>query len=457
MAKIKKRYVCQNCGYVSPKWLGKCAECGEWNTMVEELEMPKNRSKALPSRERGVFNKPKRLAEIDDEQIKRYPVGNEEFARVLGGGLVPGGVVLLGGDPGIGKSTILLQLAEAMGSQGQKVLYISGEESEQQLKMRAVRMHVMSDHVLFLSEINVPYIRETIIEMSPDLVIIDSIQTMYSPEITSAPGSVSQIRENANSLIQIAKKDGISMVFVGHVTKEGSLAGPRILEHMVDTVLYFEGEKYQSYRMLRAVKNRFGSTNELGIFEMTGQGLASVKNPSKMMLLSRPENTCGSAVVPCMEGSRPLLIELQGLVTPSGFSNPRRMAKGLDYNRVVLLIAIMEKRLGIDMQKADAYVNVIGGMKIDEPAVDLAVAAVLFSSFKDFEIAKDLMLFGEVGLTGEVRTVQNADRRLSEGKKLGFKKCILPKGNMPKKEPENIQLFPVDNIAKAFHILTAFN
>ena len=457
MAKIKKRYVCQNCGYVSPKWMGKCGECGEWNTMVEEMEMPKNRSKAFSSRERGVFNNPKCLTEIEEEQIRRYPVGNEELSRVLGGGLVPGSVVLLGGDPGIGKSTILLQLAEALGSQEKKVLYISGEESEQQLKMRAVRMRVMSEHVLFLSEINVPYIRETIISMSPDLVIIDSIQTMYSPEITSAPGSVSQIRENANALIQIAKKDGISMVFVGHVTKEGSLAGPRLLEHMVDTVLYFEGEKYQSYRMLRAVKNRFGSTNELGIFEMTGEGLVSVKNPSKMMLLSRPENTCGSAVVPCMEGSRPILIELQGLVTPSGFSNPRRMAKGLDYNRIVLLIAIMEKRLGIDMQKADAYVNVIGGMKIDEPAVDLAVAAVLFSSFKDFEIAKDLMLFGEVGLTGEVRTIQYAERRLSEGEKLGFKKCILPKGNMPKKEPKNMQLFPVDNIAKAFHVLTALN
>ena len=456
LAKIKKHFVCQNCGYVSPKWMGKCVECGEWNTMVEELEMPKNKSKALPSRERGVFNKPKRLTEIDEEQTRRYPVGNEELARVLGGGLVPGGVVLLGGDPGIGKSTILLQLAEAMGSRRQKVLYISGEESEQQLKMRAVRMQVTSENVLFLSEINVPYIRETIIAMKPELVIIDSIQTMYSPEISSAPGSVSQIRENANALIQIAKKDGISMVFVGHVTKEGSLAGPRILEHMVDTVLYFEGEKYQSYRMLRAVKNRFGSTNELGIFEMTGEGLASVKNPSKMMLLSRPENTCGSAVVPCMEGSRPILIELQGLVSPSGFSNPRRMAKGLDYNRVVLLIAIMEKRLGIDMQKADAYVNVIGGMKIDEPAVDLAVAAVLFSSFKDFEIPKDLMLFGEVGLTGEVRTVQNADRRLTEGEKLGFKRCILPKGNLPKKEPAEMKLFPVDNIAKAFHMLTTF-
>ncbi|MEG0076177.1 MAG: DNA repair protein RadA [Eubacterium sp.] len=452
MAKIKKRFVCQNCGYTTPKWMGRCTECGEWNSFVEELDMPTPQTKTN-TLERAVYSKPKRIEEIIPQKEDRYKTNNKELDRVLGGGIVPGGLILLGGDPGIGKSTILLQTTENLGNQGLKILYISGEESEQQLKMRAVRMKIKSPNLYFLSEINIPYITETILSEKPDLVIIDSIQTMYSPNITSAPGSVSQIRENANALMQIAKKDGIAMVLVGHVTKDGNIAGPRVLEHMVDTVLYFEGEKYHTYRILRGVKNRFGSTNEIGIFEMTQDGLQEVANPSEMMLSSRPKNTCGSVVVPCMEGTRPLLVELQGLVSQSGFGTPRRMATGMDYNRMVLLIAIMEKRLGLAMQSMDAYINVVGGMKIDEPALDLAVISVLYSSFRNFEIPEEMMIIGEVGLTGEVRNIQHIDKRLKEGAKLGFKKCILPKSNTRGLEDFGLELFPVDNIAKALNIL----
>lgn len=453
MPKIKKKFVCQNCGYTTPKWMGRCTECGAWNTFVEELDMPEETTGRAGQIEKHTYTKPKRLKEIRPQREDRYKTGNKELDRVLGGGVVPGGVMLLGGDPGIGKSTLLLQTTEGLGRQGLKVLYISGEESEQQLKMRAVRMKVSSENIFFLSEINVPYITDTILREKPDMVIIDSIQTMYSPAITSAPGSVSQIRENTNALIQIAKKDNIAMIFVGHVTKEGNIAGPRVLEHMVDTVLYFEGEKYHTYRILRGVKNRFGATNEIGIFEMAQEGLKEVKNPSEMMLSSRPKNTCGSVVVPCMEGSRPLLIELQGLVSETSFGTPRRMATGMDYNRMVLLIAIMEKRLGIAMQHLDAYINVVGGMKIDEPALDLPALSVLYSSFRNFEIPEDMLIIGEVGLTGEVRGVQHVESRLKEGAKLGFAKCILPKGNVRNIETSGLKLYPVDSIQAALNIL----
>lgn len=461
MAKLRTKYVCRHCGHVVPKWMGRCPQCGQWNTFEEEVEAPAARGGSVAARrERGNYTRPKKLSQITSKWEGRIATHNAELDRVLGGGIVRGGVMLLGGDPGIGKSTILLQTAESLGRQGLKVLYISGEESEEQLKMRAERMQVTSENAFFLSEINVPYIRETILAEQPDLVVIDSIQTMYSPEITSASGSVSQIRENANALIQVAKKDGIAMFLVGHVTKEGNLAGPRILEHMVDTVLYFEGEKYHAYRMLRAVKNRFGSTNELGVFEMTDTGLAQVKNPSEMMLMSRPENTCGSVVVPTLEGSRPLLVELQGLVCESGFANPRRMATGLDYNRMVLLIAVMEKRLGVRLQNMDAYLNVVGGMKIDEPATDLAAVAALYSSFRDFEVPPDWLIMGEVGLTGEVRNIQNAEKRVQEGGKLGFSACILPRSNaerlkksMKRSGALPLKLYPVDNIAMALNLL----
>ncbi|MGL6292766.1 DNA repair protein RadA [Eubacterium aggregans] len=454
MAKIKKRFVCQNCGYATPKWMGKCTECGEWNSFVEEVEMPAPTAVGKNQNlERGVYAKPVRLKDISTQKEDRYRTNNSELDRVLGGGIVPGGLILLGGDPGIGKSTLLLQTTENFGDQGLKVLYISGEESEQQLKMRSVRMKVSSDNVYFLSEINIHYITDLIIKTQPDLVIIDSIQTMYSPNITSAPGSVSQIRENANALMQIAKKDGIAMILVGHVTKEGNIAGPRVLEHMVDTVLYFEGEKYHSYRMLRGVKNRFGSTNEIGIFEMTQEGLAEVKNPSEMMLLSRPKNTCGSVVVPSIEGTRPILIELQGLVSQTSFATARRMATGMDYNRMVLLIAIMEKRLDIQLQGLDAYINVVGGMKVDEPALDLAVVSVLYSSFRNFEIPADLMVLGEVGLTGEVRNIQHVEKRIIEGGKLGFKRCVLPRGNCKGMDDMGVELMPVTNISQALNLL----
>ncbi|MGV8905581.1 MAG: DNA repair protein RadA [Acetobacterium sp.] len=452
MAKKKSIFVCQNCGHESPKWMGKCSECGEWNTMVEELDFSKSGTKEN-TRERGIYSKPKALADISYIGDKRYITKNDELDRVLGGGIVPGGMILLGGDPGIGKSTILLQTTESLGNQGYKVLYISGEESEQQLKMRGERMNVKSENIFFLSEINIPYILKIILDERPDIVVIDSIQTMYSPDISSAPGSVSQIRENTGALMQLAKKDNISIILVGHVTKDGSIAGPRVLEHMVDTVLYFEGEKYHTYRILRGVKNRFGSTNEIGIFEMTENGLQPVANPSEMMLDSRPINTCGSVVVPCMEGTRPLLIELQGLVSPSGFGNPRRMSTGMDYNRMVLLMAIMEKRLGIQMQTVDAYINVVGGIKIDEPALDLGVVAVLYSSLRDFQIPGDLMILGEVGLTGEVRNIQHMDKRLMEGKKLGFKRCIIPKGNQKGLSLAGMEIIPVDNIRAALDVL----
>ena len=456
MAKTKTQYICSNCGHVVPKWMGRCSQCGAWNTFEEAVETPRLSEKSVQTgRERGVYNKPRRLSEISSKQENRLTTKNEELDRVLGGGIVRGGVALLGGDPGIGKSTLLLQMTENVASQNYKVLYISGEESEQQIKMRADRMHIQSDCAFFLSEINMTYIRQTVVKEKPNLVIIDSIQTMYNPEITSAPGSVTQIRENANALIQIAKKDGISMFFVGHVTKEGNLAGPRVLEHMVDTVLYFEGEKYHAYRMLRAVKNRFGSTNELGIFEMTDQGLLPVQNPSGTMLVSRPQNTCGSVVVPIVEGTRPLLVELQGLVSSSDYANPRRMATGFDYNRMILLVAIMEKRMGLNMKQMDAYINIVGGIRIDEPAADLAVCCALYSSYHDFEIPRDMLIIGEVGLTGEVRNIQDVDKRLTEGKKLGFTRCILPKSNEKaiEKVGKTLTLYPVDNIAQAFHAL----
>ena len=450
MAKRKTSFVCQNCGYEASKWMGKCPECGEWNSLVEEMSVPQSK---ISGRERGVYSKPKAIKDISYIGEKRYPTKNSELDRVLGGGIVPGGMILLGGDPGIGKSTLLLQITQDLGNQGLKILYISGEESEHQLKMRGERMKVQSDNLFFMAEINVPYILEIILEGKPDIVIIDSIQTMYSPEITSAPGSVSQIRENTGALMQVAKKDNIAMILVGHVTKDGSIAGPRVLEHMVDTVLYFEGEKYHSYRILRGVKNRFGSTNEIGIFEMTQTGLKIVDNPSEMMLDSRAKYTCGSVVVPCLEGTRPLLIELQGLVSPSGFGNPRRMATGMDHNRMVLLIAIMEKRLGLELQNFDAYINVVGGIKIDEPALDLGVAAVLYSSLRNFEIPNDLMILGEVGLTGEVRTVQHMEKRLMEGQKLGFKRCIIPTGNQRGLDAKAMEVLPVDNIRSAFDLI----
>ncbi len=447
--KTTKRFVCQQCGYVSPKWMGKCPECNEWNSFIEEVETKKSGRRVRST------TKTQRLSDIKNVDVKRVKTGSGELDRVLGGGIVPGALVLLGGDPGIGKSTLLLQVAEGIANQNRNIIYISGEESVEQLKIRANRMGVKSDNLSFLAETNIDIIEDVILAEKPETVVIDSIQTMYNPELSSTPGTVSQVRDATNRLMKLAKNNNITILLVGHVTKEGNLAGPRILEHMVDTVLYFEGERYHSYRILRATKNRFGATNEVGLFEMSDTGLEQVKNPSEIMLASRPSNTCGSVVTPSIEGSRPLLLELQGLVSDSNYSNVRRMATGYDFNRMILLIAILEKRLGISLKDMDCYSNIVGGIRCDEPALDLAVVFALYSSFLNREIPRDLVVFGEVGLTGEVREVQNATDRVKEAVRLGFKKCVLPVGNMKqfKKNRPNMEFFPVENIAQALSIL----
>lgn len=453
--KVKSKFVCQNCGYSTPRWMGFCPDCGEYNTFVEEVEQTTKKN----SKTKKVTVKTQKLSEIQNVSLKRSKTGSEEFDRVLGGGIVPGALILLGGDPGIGKSTLLLQTAENIAKSGKKVLYVSGEESVEQLKIRANRMNVTSEKIDFLSETNIDSIQLLAQNEKPDILIIDSIQTMYSPEISSTPGSVSQVRESTNALMSLAKQDNISILLVGHVTKEGNLAGPRILEHMVDTVLYFEGEKYHSYRILRATKNRFGATNEVGMFEMSDDGLNQVTNPSEAMLASRPEKTSGSVVIPSIEGTRPLLLELQGLVSETSYPSARRMAIGYDLNRMILLIAILEKRLGISLKEMDCYSNIVGGLKSFEPALDLAVVFVLYSSFCDIEIPPDMIVFGEVGLTGEVRQVQDAEKRIKEAYKLGFRKCVLPIGNMKQlsKNKPDMEYFPVDNISQALNILKLKN
>lgn len=459
MAKAKVQFVCKECGFVSPKWMGKCSECGAWNSFEEETAVPA--SKPVRSPEHGKYAKPRRLSEIEYTKETRMTTSDPELDRVLGGGIVAGSMVLLGGAPGIGKSTLLLQSVENLGASGKKVLYVSGEESEKQLKMRASRMNVKSDNLLFMSEINIPHILRTVSEVRPDVLIVDSIQTMYAPEIASAPGSVTQIRDNTNALLQMAKKENIAVLLVGHVTKEGNLAGPKILEHMVDTVLYFEGDRFHAYRILRAVKNRFGSTDEIGIFEMAPSGLLPVKNPSEAMMKTRPKNTIGSVVIPVMEGSRPLLIELQGLAADTSYGTPRRMATGMDYNRLVLLIAVLEKRLGISLQDQDCYINIVGGIKAYEPATDLGTIAALYSSLRNFEIPSNLVIFGEVGLTGEVRSVQYAEQRLIEAARLGFTAAIIPKNAVNAKKLDEktreqlkgIEIYPVENIAQALGLL----
>lgn len=465
MAKIKTKFVCRECGYESPKWMGRCTECGAWNSFEEEAAPKKAASPSAKSPEYGTYAKPKKLKDIVFETERRVSTLDEEFDRVLGGGIVPGSMILLGGDPGIGKSTLLLQSVDNIGKSGKKVLYVSGEESEKQLKMRAERMKVTSDNLYFMSEINIPHILDTVERERPDILVIDSIQTMYSPDLASAPGSVTQIRDNTALLLQMAKKENIAVILVGHVTKGGSLAGPRMLEHMVDTVLYFEGDRFHAFRILRGVKNRFGSTNEIGIFEMAPSGLLPVQNPSEEMMKSRPKNTTGSVVLPVIEGTRPLLIELQALVTKSSFATGRRMATGMDYNRLVLLLAVLEKRLGLSLQDQDAYVNIVGGIKAVEPAMDLGIIASLYSSYQEIEIPEDMIIFGEVGLTGEVRNVQYAENRLKEAQRLGFKRCILPKGSInPKKldrataeEIRGIERYPVENISQALGILERIN
>ena len=424
MAKGKTTvFFCQSCGYESPKWLGQCPGCREWNTFAEEIIEKKSAGKV--QRERAAAG-PVCLSSIETKEEERITTRFPELDRVLGGGIVPGSLVLVGGDPGIGKSTLLLQVCQKLAADGHSVLYISGEESLKQIKLRAARIGSFSDKLQLLCETNLDLIRETIRQHKPEVVIIDSIQTMYNEDVGSAPGSVSQVRESTSVLMQLAKGLGISIFIVGHVTKEGTVAGPRVLEHMVDTVLYFEGDRHASYRILRGVKNRFGSTNEIGVFEMRENGLSEVENSSEFMLNGRPEAASGSVVACSMEGTRPILLEIQALVCHSTLAMPRRTATGMDYNRVNLLLAVLEKRLNLKLSSADVYVNIAGGIRISEPAIDLGVVMAVVSSYKDKPIDEKVLAFGEVGLSGEVRAVSQAAQRVQEAKKLGFTTVILP-------------------------------
>lgn len=455
MAKSKTVYFCKECGFESPKWMGQCPACKEWNTFVEEPVIKREKSGGAGLSRRTPAAKPAFLNEISLDDGDRIPTGFEELDRVLGDGIVAGSLVLVGGDPGIGKSTLLLQVCRNIAAAGKKVLYISGEESLKQIKLRANRIGQVTGDLRFLCETNLEAIEESIREEKPDMVVIDSIQTMYREEISSAPGSVSQVRESTNLLMQLAKGLGIAVFIVGHVTKEGVVAGPRVLEHMVDTVLYFEGDRSAAYRILRGVKNRFGSTNEIGVFEMEEKGLRQVKNPSEFMLNGRPEDASGAVVACSMEGTRPILVEVQALVTTTNFGMPRRTAAGTDYNRVNLLMAVLEKRCRYEMSRYDAYVNIAGGMKMNEPALDLAIVMALISSLKDKPVSPGTIIFGEVGLSGEVRAVSQAEQRVNEAVKLGFDTCILPEICLEKiKRTDKIRLIGVKNLREAIGAIT---
>lgn len=455
MAKIKTKYVCQSCGYENPKWLGKCPECMKWNTFVEEIE-----DKSSKSNHRETFvidkssQKPVNINSITIKHEERFSSGINELNRVLGGGIVRGSLVLVGGDPGIGKSTLLLQVSESVAQSGKKVLYISGEESESQIKMRAERLNAKSENLFIMAENNLNIIEHNLEGFDPDLIILDSIQTVFTPDIASAPGTVSQIKEGTSRFMRISKKMGISTFVVGHVTKEGALAGPKIMEHMVDTVLYFEGERYNTYRLIRAVKNRFGSTNELGVFEMSEKGLQELENPSKALISEKPENASGSVIVSTVEGTRPMLLELQALVSPTSFGIPRRTATGIDFNRVNLLLAVLEKRAGMQIQNQDVYLNIVGGIKINEPSMDLGVILAVSSGFRNIPISGEVAVTGEVGLTGEIRGVSYIEKRISECRKLGFKKIIIPKSNYEAvKDVKGIEIWPVENVRQAINMV----
>jgi DNA repair protein RadA/Sms len=449
MSKPKTKFCCQECGYESAKWMGKCPSCQSWNSMVEEVETVV-RTQGMNSSFTRTKEKAIPIIHIESNSEPRVLTNNKELNRVLGGGIVPGSLILVGGDPGIGKSTLLLQTSQALTEAQQKVLYISGEESIKQIKLRADRLNADSPLLYVLCETNLELIEEAIREIQPDFMVIDSIQTVYHPGIASAPGTVAQVRECTGHFMRIAKGQGIATVLVGHVTKEGAIAGPRLLEHMVDCVLYFEGERHHSYRLLRAVKNRFGSTNEIGIFEMQESGLVEVSNPSELFLSERPLGVAGSTVVASMEGTRPVLVEIQALVSSTNFPSPRRMATGVDHNRLSLIIAVLEKRMGMFLQNQDAYLNVAGGVKLDEPAVDLAIAISIASSFRDQATKPYDVVFGEIGLTGEVRGVSRIDQRVKEAEKLGFRRVIMPekslKGWTP---PGGMEIIGVNTVSEA--------
>ena len=455
MLKNKKTvYFCQECGYESAKWMGQCPACKAWNTFVEEtVSSKKSSSGSIKTTQKKT--EPVVLKDISLSSDERQSCGIGELDRVLGGGIVPGSLVLVGGDPGIGKSTLLLQVCRNLSSQGISVLYISGEESLRQIKLRADRLGTFNDKLKLLCETNLENIREIIERTKPDVAVVDSIQTMFHEDISSAPGSVSQVRESTNVLMQIAKGMGVSIFIVGHVTKEGNVAGPRVLEHMVDTVLYFEGDRHASYRILRAVKNRFGSTNEIGVFEMMESGLQEVPNPSAMLLEGRPLNVSGTCVTCVMEGSRPILAEVQVLVTKSSLPSPRRTANGFDYNRLFIILAMLEKRCGLFYGTLDVYLNVVGGFRLDEPSGDLAVALCLYSSLTDKSISEHVTAFGELGLGGEVRSISNLTQRILEAERMGFQTCIIPKQSMRGLQTSNfqIQLVGVRTLKEAFDFL----
>ena len=447
MTKSKTIFVCSQCGNESPKWLGKCPACNSWNTFYEQ-KITENKNSSLKNKDSKI-NIPQKLNSYSSEEKTRTSTGFGELDRVLGGGLVKGSLVLLGGEPGIGKSTLILQICDKVKGEG-KVLYVSGQESAQQIKMRADRLGINNDEIMFLAETDIDVINQSIIDLNPKLVIIDSIQTMYSEELSAASGSVSQVREITMQLMKVCKSRAITTIMIGHVTKEGNIAGPRVLEHMVDTVLYLEGERYFTYRILRGVKNRFGSTNEIGMFEMKEKGLCEITNPSDILISERDDNPAGSCIVSSMEGSRPILIELQALTATTNFGFAKRTANGIDFNRLSLLIAVLEKKAGIMLGNQDVYLNVVGGLKVNEPSIDLGILLVTASSYKNTPIPKDMVIIGEVGLTGEVRRINLIEKRLHEAEKLGFKKCIIPESNKKDlKDKFKLDIIPVKNISEA--------
>ena len=451
MAKSKTIFVCSECGNESSKWLGKCPACNSWNTFYEQkvVETKAGGHKDLAKSE----NKPQKLNSYEAKETLRNSTGFGELDRVLGGGLVKGSLVLLGGEPGIGKSTLILQICDKVKGEG-KVLYVSGEESAEQIKMRADRLGINNDDILFLGETDIDVVNQAIIEINPKLVIIDSIQTMYSEEISAAAGSVSQVREITSQVMRVCKSRAITTIIIGHVTKEGNIAGPRVLEHMVDTVLYLEGERYFSYRVLRGVKNRFGSTNEIGMFEMNEEGMCEITNPSDILISEREDNPAGSCIVSSIEGTRAILIELQALTTQSIFGFPKRTANGTDYNRLALLIAVLEKRASIMLGSQDVYLNLVGGIRVNEPSIDLGMMMAVVSSFKNVAIPKDMVIIGEVGLTGELRSVSTLGQRLSEVHRLGFSKCLIPRRIQGKLvAPDGLELIRVTNIREALAAL----
>jgi DNA repair protein RadA/Sms len=447
--KTRTKFVCQQCGYESPRWSGQCPQCGQWNTLVETLE--ERGGPAMP-RLPGQMA-PQSITAISAEGFARIPVPMDEFNRALGGGIVPGSVILIGGDPGIGKSTLLLQISALLADSGKTTLYVSGEESVQQVKMRADRLGIAADKLFILSETNLNHILAQIDSLQPQLAVVDSIQSVYLDELESSAGSIGQVRECAATLLRLAKSRHIPMFIVGHVTKEGAIAGPRVLEHMVDTVLYLEGERFHAYRLLRSVKNRFGSTDEVGVFEMGESGLVEITNPSQAFLSERLASATGSAVAVTMEGTRPLLVEIQGLTTPTSTGLPRRTANGIDFNRTLLLVAVLSKRVGYKLGTHDVFVNVVGGMRINEPAADLAVAVAIASSYRNVPVPEDCVLLGEIGLSGELRSVGYAERRLNEAAKLGFKRCIVPRTlRLGKAERVGLEVLRARSIGEALDL-----